>query len=76
MATEATPCIPPTSQNTPENFKRFFSAVNCMRHNQRSYFRDRDSVSLALAKRYEREVDAMLREFSEPPKPIQEELFQ
>ena len=76
MATEASPCVAHETQNTPENFKRFFSAVNCMRHNQICYFRVRDSVSLALAKRYEREVDAMIREFSEPPKPKQEELFQ
>lgn len=76
MKNEPSPCIPLQAQNTPENFKRFFSAVNCMRFNQRCYFRDRDSVSLALAKRYEREVDAMILEFSEPPKPKQEELFQ
>ena len=75
MSDEASPCIPHQTQNTQENFKRFFSAVNCMRHNQKCYFRDRDTVSLTLAKRYEREVDAMLREFSEPPRPIQEELF-
>ena len=58
-----------------ENFVRLFKAAHAVRMYQKWYFRDRDSNSLTLAKRAERELDALIDEFQNPPQPKQEELF-
>lgn len=58
-----------------ENFVRLFKAAHAVRVYQKRYFRDRDGNSLTLAKRAERELDALIDEFQNPPQPKQEELF-
>ena len=47
--------------------KEFLQKVAEMRELQRLYFRRRDSMSLAAAKRAEKEVDDLINRFYEKP---------
>ena len=47
------------------NFERFCGAVELMREAQKNYFKFRSDFYLQLAKKREKQVDAMLAEFKE-----------
>ena len=59
------------------SWKEFFTAVEKMRTAQKEYFRTRSPSSFGMAKKYEAEVDACIKEkHAEQARRLQPELMQ
>jgi hypothetical protein len=64
-----------TTEEIQKKYEVFFNKVRRMRGHQKEYFRYRASSDLQLAKRFEREVDELIKKEVEERKSNQKEIF-